>query len=122
MKIDRVSYQKLFPLGVYINERIGVELSLEAGEDAKEALKTARKLVHEYHMEANKELYEKELSKVEEHPKVIHTDPKLNQEQSIIRDISTVNSLTVLESYRLIAKNNPEIQKAYDNKLQSLKK
>lgn len=45
---------------------------------------------------------------------------KEGQIQAIIRDISTVTDPKVLESYRLIAKSNPEIQAAYDNKLKLL--
>ena len=56
-KITTVSYSKLYPLAVFSNERIGVEMSLEEGEDAKSALETCKALVHEFHFEANKELY-----------------------------------------------------------------
>ena len=30
-RFDRVSYQKVFPLGMYINERLGVEMQLDEG-------------------------------------------------------------------------------------------
>ena len=122
-KITSVSYSKLYPLAIFSNERIGVEMSVGEGEDAKSALETCKALVHEFHFEANKELYAMLGTKVvpvgdDELPVVQH--PRLTQEQSIINDISTVTDLKVLESYKLIAKSNLEIQKAYDNQLKNI--
>ena len=123
-KITTVSYSKLYPLAVFSNERIGVEMSLEEGEDAKSALETCKSLVHEFHFEANKELYAMLGTKVvaigEDELPVVQQHPKVTQEQSIINDISTVTDLKVLESYKLIAKSNTDIQTAYDNQLKQL--
>lgn len=114
MNIDRISYEKVFQLGAYINEKIRVEVSLEKGEDAKEALDTARNLVHEYHFEQNKELYEQRGTRV------IEVEPKLSPKESLIADINSCKEVKVLESYKLIVKNNPDLQDIYDNKLKSL--
>lgn len=51
MHISKVNYTKTFNLGSYQSEKIGVEIDLNAGEDAKEALAAAKTLVHEYYME-----------------------------------------------------------------------
>jgi hypothetical protein len=47
-------------------------------------------------------------------------DPKQDRVQQLIQDIGTVTELKVLESYRLMVKANPDLQTAYDNKLQEL--
>lgn len=126
-KITSVSYSKLYPLAVFSNERIGVEMSLEEGEDAKAALETCKALVHEFHLEANKELYSmlgtKTVTVGDEGLPVQQQQqqyPKLTQEQSIINDIATVTDIKVLESYKLIAKSNQDIQTAYDKTMKLL--
>jgi hypothetical protein len=55
MEIKLVSYQEIFNLGNYCSQRIGVEVAVNPGENAMEALETARKLVHEYHRETEPE-------------------------------------------------------------------
>ena len=48
MKIDRITYSRKFNLGQYESEDIGVEVSIEDGEDlvqAEKALQAARKLI-----------------------------------------------------------------------------
>lgn len=51
MHVSKVTYSQLFPLSAYLNERVGVEVDLNPGEDAKEALETAKKLCEEFHKE-----------------------------------------------------------------------
>ena len=115
MNISLVSYQKTYNLGMYQSEKIGVELTLNEGEDAKEALDTARLLVEEYHRENNKEL--EEMRGVQER---IINQPPTTGIQAIINDIGTCKDIKVLESYRLIVKNNPELQETYNHKLNQL--
>ena len=120
-KIDKITYAKLFNIGLYMNERIGVEMQLDAGDDAKEALETARKLVHEYHREANKELYEREESIQEEPTKVLQQEtPKEKAKTSMIDGINSCKDIKVLETYKFLCRSNPEFQKAYDFKLKQL--
>ena len=57
MKITKVSYNKIFPTASYMNERIGVEIDLIDGDDAKVALNTAKLLAEEFHKESNPDLY-----------------------------------------------------------------
>ena len=47
-------------------------------------------------------------------------EPVENRVSAIIRDIGTCRELVVLESYRLIAKQDEKIQEAYDKKLKEL--
>lgn len=53
MRIDRINYQETFNLGNYCSQRIGVEIEINEGEDAKAALETARQLVHEFHSQTS---------------------------------------------------------------------
>jgi len=49
MEIQTVSYHKVFNLGNYSNEKIGVEIKLSAGEDPLDAFAEAKKLVEKSH-------------------------------------------------------------------------
>jgi len=112
--ISTVSYQKTFNLGMYQSERIHVELTLNEGENATEALDTARNLVEEYHRKTTPvEPYEMMGTKVTE---------VVDKPASIIDDIMSCKELNVLESYKLIVRNKPELQTAYDEMHQKLSK
>lgn len=50
MKLERITYQKIFPLGAFANERLGMEAILDDAEDPKQAMKVLKKLVHEMHL------------------------------------------------------------------------
>lgn len=64
MAITSITYSKTFPTAPFSNEKIGVEMSVDEGQDAKFILDEARKLVHEFHFENNKEMYEQRGSQV----------------------------------------------------------
>lgn len=57
MKIKTIAYSKIYPTASYMNERIGVEIELNEGEDAKQAMQTAKALSDEFHKESNPDLY-----------------------------------------------------------------
>ena len=62
MKVKTISYQKVFPLGQYINERIGVEIdcNLET-ESPFELLKEAKEFVEKFHKDSNPQLYQEKI-------------------------------------------------------------
>jgi len=57
MKVKTISYQKVFPLGQYINERIGIECEIREGEDIMEVLSDAKAAVEKFHKDTNPGLY-----------------------------------------------------------------
>jgi len=107
--ISTVSYQKTFNLGMYQSERIHVELTLNEGENATEALDTARNLVEEYHRKTTPvEPYEMMGTKVTE---------VVENNVPIIDQINSCTEIKVLESYKLIVRNDEVLNTAYRNKL-----
>jgi hypothetical protein len=119
--IKTVSYQKLFPLGMYCNERIGVEVELGDNQDPMKALEEAKRLTEEFHKQSNPEIY----NNVDEETPVLAMIKKeekknLSTQDRLIVDISTCTELKVLESYKLLSKKYPEIQDAYDKKYAEL--
>jgi hypothetical protein len=49
MHLDKISYEKCFPLGGYSNEKIGVSVTIAPGEDPLEAFAEAKKQVEKSH-------------------------------------------------------------------------
>jgi hypothetical protein len=119
MQIERVTYQKVFPLGMYINEKIGVDYLLNEGDDPKAALEAAKKLCQEFHEETNKGLYIAPAAEWDNLPEVQRTKP-VSKIEAMKADISTCTDQKVLESYKLIVKNNPDLQETYDLTLKKI--
>jgi len=61
MKIKTIYYKKLFPLGIYGNEEIGVEVEVEEGEEASKCFKRAKKFVNKCGKQKQTELSSEEL-------------------------------------------------------------
>lgn len=49
MKTKNVTYSKVFSLGNYENEKIGVEIEIQDGDDVQKAIQEARKFVEFNH-------------------------------------------------------------------------
>jgi hypothetical protein len=104
--------------------KIGYESVIQRFETPDEAYKRVEGKVREWAAEKSKG------AEVQINPEYAHLlsessqkenfPPKEQQSKNIIRDINSCVELNVLESYRLIAKTNEEIQSAYDNKLKEL--
>ena len=57
MPITSVTYQRAYVTGAFLQEKIGVEITLEENQDPLEALAEAKKLTDSFHMEANPHLH-----------------------------------------------------------------
>lgn len=63
MKAKKIYYKKLFALGNFENEEIGVELEIEEGEKAGEVLKSAKEFIELHFGHSNyEEKYKKFLA------------------------------------------------------------
>lgn len=118
-----VNYIKTFNLGNYMSEKIGVEVKVEVGEDAKSALDIAKQLVEEYHKESNAGVLETMFpatTPIEQLP-VIHTNagPTKDElrEPTLEEQIMSCESVKVLESYKLMVKKDTVLQLAYDKRM-----
>ena len=56
MNIDRIQYQKVFPISTYCTERIGLEASLDDNENPEEALSKLKIMVDTLHQETLSQL------------------------------------------------------------------
>lgn len=75
MSYYKVIFAKLYANSAFLNERIGIEILVEQGQDPKEALQEAKRISDEFHKESNPELYK-------------HNDKPLTAEEaSLLEDI-----------------------------------
>jgi hypothetical protein len=119
MKIDRISYQKIFPTGMaYLNHKIGVEVQVDEGDDWQEAFEMAKRVVEKWNLESNPG-YAVALEYMNGNPGAYShkAEPKQSMEEAII----SCTEIKVLESYKLLVKNNPSLQDIYDKKFAELK-
>lgn len=118
MKVDRISYQKAFAYGPYLQEKIGAEAIIEPGEDRDKAMQQLQEWINSRATSPDYENHEDipgEITVDKEQP----VDKRLSV---IIQDIGTCGDLKVLETYKFIVKTNEELQKAYDKKKAELQK
>ena len=122
MNIERISYEKVFPLGAYMNEKIRIDVSLEAGEDAIAALDTARNLAHEYHQTHAHTVFEDEMRGVQ----IREVEPSTPQDkiEGFKQVISMCTTLTALERFKLQVERtqSEELTNAYNEKHAELEK
>jgi hypothetical protein len=122
MHIQVINYQRTFNLGNYASEKIGVEVAINAGEDAKEALETAKSLVEEYHKENVAKLkdlgyfYEEQIE-----VETIPTQSKKTLTEKTKEFIDACKTRVELKSWELMSKSNPELLEHYNKKLKSIK-
>lgn len=92
--------------------KVGMEADLSPGEDAISGLSELKMLVDSFLKLEDKTVIQQ----------ISTQQPKTKEDQiaKIISDISTCDDAKVLESYKLLAKNHPEIQQAYDNRSKEL--
>jgi hypothetical protein len=133
MKITTINYQKLFPIGAYMNERMGVEIQVGEGESAEEALKMAKWMVEKFHIDNNPHLYEG--GNTSTIYKYLGTDKKDVGESvaetpeekisSLASSLAFCKTVDELKSYRLVVyskQGTPELQTLYETKYRELKK
>lgn len=130
MKITTVNYQKVFPLGQYINERIGVEIQVDPDESEVEALREAKRIVEQFHKDNNPQLYT-------ETPIVdynnfsatnVHSAPDKEEEIQVPESpeegarklIESSVTLKGLSFFKPLTTKYPNLKEIYDNKLKEL--
>ena len=111
MHIQTINYQKTFNLGNYSSEKIGVEIVLNAGEDAKQALDTAKALVEEYHKENFKEI-------AQEPEEIVSPENELD---NTIAFIDGCKSEGELRQVYLMCQSNPVLKSYYELKIATFK-
>jgi hypothetical protein len=117
MTIKSINYQELFPSGSFLNVRYGMEISIDSDSEVERAYELAKELVHETHKKQFPFMYEKKAPVYSGEEPVIAKEKstKYTQTEILKQQMSTVTDLKVLETYKLLVKNNPELQDYYNH-------
>jgi hypothetical protein len=123
MKITKVTYDRLFPAGSYLNERIGFEAEIDGKDDPLAAIEQLRVLAEENHKAKYPHFYQDGMA--------IPQEQKQEDEPpgfSLEHEIKNAKDLTLLESFHFLAKNQKdavikrELLMLYDKRKKELSK
>jgi hypothetical protein len=115
MRIDRVSYQKVYAVAAYITERIGVEASVDEGQDPKAILAELKRLCDEVNTANNPHLQSDISAPLPPEPIVLPTIQKEVEEptESLIELIERCTSwagYNGLNTFSVVKKTDAENQ------------
>ncbi len=128
MKYDKLIFIYPFSIGSFLNAKIGLEATLEEGDNIEECY---HKLSEEVKALARKEqvgLFEiiEPANEMPQQGWTSYTPPKNTVEErrigDIDKDIRSCKDVRVLETYRLLVKKNPEFKPVYDEMHEKLSK
>jgi hypothetical protein len=117
MKLSQISYQRVYPLGSYSTERIGLEATLDEGENPETALSHLKILVEELHQETLKSLPTDDFRGT--HVRNVVEEPQDKIERTMIEEMEACSSYPEIQSFRFTIKDADE-QAVYDRKLNEL--
>jgi len=119
MKLSQISYQRVYPLGSYSTERIGLEATLDEGENPETALSHLKILVEELHQETLKSLPTDDFRGT--HVRNVVEEP-VDKIKGMIQVINLCSNITALERFKPQVQrvDNQELTEAYNNKLKQL--
>jgi hypothetical protein len=123
MNVEKIYYQRNFPIGQFLFETIGIGITINGNEDAQHALDEAKRLVCEYNEKNNPHLQSDISSPLPPEPKEL---PTLNIDRPIGRDeilegIKAAADATDLNGYKLLVKNNKVWADAYATRAKELR-
>jgi hypothetical protein len=120
MKPTKVTYEELFPIGSFLNSRLSLEMSISSESEIESTLDRAKKILSDWHKKTFPHMYIDEVPNKTYFNRPAEEVTPATQEEWTIREISTCKDLKTLDSYKLIAKINPNIMAAYHKKLKEL--
>ena len=113
MKVDRISYSKLLPTGVYANERIGLEAELNSGDDAEISMDILRNMVEQFHKKYNPQYYQ---------PNTHILGGAVEPQSVAIENIDKIDAFIEVINSKYMTKNalekmKPQVEKENDERL-----
>lgn len=131
MTIEKVTYQKAFATGPFLQEKIGIEIFVTPDDDADMVFKMAKDRVDAWHKEANPHLYQE--GPVEAQPFVRSNYQSSEKELKIeyintdttadtLTEIQNALTLEILKTFKVIASSDPSkvLYNAYCQRIKEL--
>lgn len=116
MKVRTISYQRAFPIGPFLQEKIGfdadIDIEIEDGEAIKKAAALLKAAAEEVHKANNPQLYEESVRQV--------PIEKIMEDQltgDLKEDMKSCKDIKTLESYRFLVKGNEELTELYNSRM-----
>lgn len=116
MIIEKIKFSKEF-IHPHGNQWIGIEVCPEPGQGTDEIFMETVKRVNEWYKMANPHA---DISSIGSIP--VREVERGNPVSLLIDGINSCMDVKVLETYKLLIKNNPAVQQVYDKKMAELKK
>lgn len=131
MKITTVSLSRTIPTGPYMNDKVGMEATLEEGESESDALHTLSARIEKWHKENSPHLYQESnpitsgyvsVALPIQVPEIYYTEQIPSTD--VLSLIQTAADLETLKSFKVIAGSpgNEELYKAYNSRVKELMK
>lgn len=118
-QFEKVSYQRVFNLGNYESVRIGADVLINPGEDAKQALNEAKEFVEQWRKENNAYHFTDQTPDIPVIPKEFKKDSM--EVMPMEEQIQSCTSKAVLKAvYEKIVKGKPDLEQIYQAKLKEL--
>jgi len=120
MNVEKIYYQRNFPIGQFLFETIGIGITINGNEDAQHALDEAKRLVCEYNEKNNPHLQNDSPQPPE--PPILPTlniDRPIGMDE-ILEGIKAAADATALNGYKLLVKNNKVWADAYATRAKEL--
>lgn len=114
MKIDRISYQRVFAIGNYVTERIGLEASIDENDNPEVELSHLKQMVNELHSATIATLEENRGTQIRD---VVEPIDKI--QKTMIEEMEACSSYPEIQSFRFTIKDADE-QAVYDRKINEL--
>lgn len=116
MQISKIYYQRNFRIGDFQYETIGIGIDINEGEDAKQAMDEAKRLVIEYNAEQNHPVPHIQETNIPAELPIIQVDkgPQL-EDMTLEQQIRSCKDMKVLKVYESIVKKDMLLKKAYND-------
>lgn len=126
MRVDRVSYQKIFPTGMaYLNHKIGVEIQVDENDNWQECFELAKRMVEQWNLESNPGMaaameYMSLTGMQVKYP----IEPAPSKDEKVegmkqLLQLCTTKQLLERQRGQVERLNNPEVNELFQSKLKS---
>lgn len=127
MKITTVTYSRTYPTGLYANEKIGVEATIDETDNVDQVFDMLKGICDGQHKSNNPQLYtETPIHNNSQWEVANNTQeplPKRTKEEVLLHEIEIATSIASLNQWKLLISNSKqEIKDAYEKKLLELSK
>lgn len=120
MKIDRIEYQKNYNIMGMQWEKIIAGGTLEDGDDFQSCVKKLRSECDQAAQSKIDSLYQETTPSIYNANYEFQTQAPKSRDEIYIQEIHNCKTTTDLDAWKFLAKSKPELENAYNNKLNEL--